>query len=90
MSEFEKWTRGDLAAEGSRPRIPRKREPWKERHDQVFSTVWGQQSSRVFPQPQRDPPPTIKPTRRKPGHRLGLLLLAAFAAGLVTGLVLAP
>ena len=84
MSEFELWSRGDLANESSRPRIPRKREAWQAKHDSLFRQVWGEQSSRTFRQKQRDPLPTIKPTRRKTRHLLGLLM-AVFAAGVIVG-----
>ena len=88
MSDFELWSRGDLAAEGRRPRVPRKREAWQERGDRVFREVWGQQSSRVFPAKPRDQLPVIQPPKRKPGRRLGLVLLAVFAAGVGLGWLL--
>ena len=85
MSDFELWTRGDLANESSRQRMPRSREPWQAKHDSLFRQVWGEQSSRAFRQKQRDPLPTLKPTRRKPGHRMGLVLGLVFIAGVIVG-----
>ena len=82
MNDFERWTRGTLGHESKPNRPTRRREAWQAKHDQIFKAVWGeQQSSRTFPQPRRDPLPTIQPTRHTLGNRPWLVLLLAFAAG---------
>ena len=86
MSEFSKWSRGDLADEGRRTSTPRRpREPWQQKHDAIFRAVWGETSSRTFPAKPREQLPVIQPPKRKPGRRLGLVLGLVFIAGVVFG-----
>lgn len=82
-----RWPRGDLGDEGQPARTPRRREGWQQKHDVVFHAVWGQQPRRRFPAPRPELAPIAR-TRRKPGKRLGLVLLIVFAAGVVGGWLL--
>ena len=68
-------------------RPPRRREAWQLKHDAIFRQVWPDQPKRRFPTPRPEPAPIAR-TRRKPGNRLGLVLLIVFAAGVVLGWLL--
>ena len=81
------WTRGPLGEE-NRPRtIPKRREAWQQKHDQIFRAVWGDQPRRTFPPERPQPLPVIR-TRRKSESRLGLILLFVFIAGALAGWLL--
>ncbi len=81
------WTRGDLSDETSRRKLPRRREAWQQKHNQIFRAVWGDQARRTFPPERLKPLPVIR-TRRKAESRLRLILLFVFIAGAVGGWLL--